>query len=93
MRNPFPATLHPGAALDLVLQYTATGGSPCTRHLEIGSDDPEHPRVVIDVSAATRMTLNGALRGWLASNLHALLSTVVTPPCNEGTTGKHDHPC
>lgn len=93
VRNPFPATLHPGAALDLVLQYTATGGSPCTRHLEIGSDDPEHPRVVIDVSAATRMTLNGALRGWLASNLHALLSTVVTPPCNEGTTGKHDHPC
>ncbi len=93
VRNPFPNTLHPGAALDLVLQYTATGGSPCTRHLGIDSDDPDHPHVVIDVSASTKMTLNGALRGWLAGNLHSLLATVQTAPCNEGTPGPHDHPC
>ena len=93
VRNPFPATLHPGAALDLVLQYTATGGSPCTRHLAVESDDPDHPKVVIDVSASTKMTLNGALRGWLASNLHSLLATVSTPPCDEGSHGPSDHPC
>ncbi|HEX5301209.1 MAG TPA: choice-of-anchor D domain-containing protein [Streptosporangiaceae bacterium] len=93
VRNPFPATLHPGAALDLVLQYTATGGSPCTRHLAVESDDPDHPKVIIDVSASTKMTLNGALRGWLASNLHSLLATVSTPPCGEGSYGPSDHPC
>jgi len=93
VRNPFPATLHPGASLDLVLQYTATGGSPCTRCLKIESDDPDHPEVIVDVSAATKMTLNGALRGWLASNLDSLLTTVITPPCDEGTTGPHDDPC
>jgi hypothetical protein len=93
VRNPFPATLHPGAALDLVLQYTATGGSPCTRHLKIESDDPDHSSVIIDVSAATKMTLSGALQGWLANNLQSLLNTLTTPPCDEGTSGSNDRPC
>jgi hypothetical protein len=78
-RSPSP-TAGVAAALDLVLQYTATGGSPCTRHLAIESHDPDHPKVIIDVSASTKMTLNGGLRGWLASSLHSLLATVSTPP-------------
>ena len=93
VRNPFPATLHPGASLDLVLQYTATGGSACTRHLVIHSDDPDHPVVRIDVSGMTKMTLNGALQGWLASRMQSLLATRVDDPCDEGTFGSDDKPC
>ena len=93
VRNPFPATLHPGASLDLVLQYTATGGSACTRHLVVHSDDPDRPVVTIDVSAMTKMTLNGALQGWLASRLQSLLATRVDQPCDEGTFGANDTEC
>jgi hypothetical protein len=93
VRNPFPATLHPGASLDLVLQYTATGGSACTRHLVVHSDDPDHPVVTIDVSAMTKMTLNGALQGWLASRLQSLLATRIDQPCDEGTFGPGDKEC
>jgi hypothetical protein len=93
VRNPFPATLHPGASLDLVLQYTATGGSACTRHLVIHSDDPDHPVVTIEVSAMTKMTLNGALQGWLASKLQSLLATQIDQPCDEGTFGPDDKKC
>jgi hypothetical protein len=85
VRDPFPATLHPGAALDLVLQYTATGGSACTRHLVIHCDD--HPVVTIDVSAMTKMTLNGALQGWPAGRLRSLLATRVEHPCDDGDPG------
>jgi hypothetical protein len=93
VRNPFPATLHPGASLDLVLQYTATGGSACTRHLVIHSDDPDHPVVTIEVSAMTKMTLNGAIQGWLASKLQSLLATQTDRPCDEGTFGPNDKEC
>jgi hypothetical protein len=93
VRNVFPATLHPGASLDLVLQYTATGGSACTRHLVIHSDDPDHPAVTIEVSAMTKMTLSGALQGWMANKLQALLATQIDHPCDEGTFGHDDHEC
>ena len=93
VRNPFPATLHPGASLDLVLQYTATGGSACTRHLVIHSDDPDHPVVTIEVSAMTKMTLNGALQGWLASKLQSLLAMRIDQPCDEGAFGPDDKKC
>jgi hypothetical protein len=93
VRNAFPATLHPSASLDLVLQYTATGGSACTRHLVIHSDDPDHPVVTIDVSAMTKMTLNGAIQGWLASRLQSLLATQTDRPCDEGTFGPNDEEC
>lgn len=93
VRNPFPATLHPGTSLDLVLQYTATGGSACTRHLVIHSDDPDHRIVTISVSAMTKMTLNGALQEWLASRLQSLLATRLDHPCDEGTYGSDDAKC
>lgn len=93
VRNPFPATLHPGSALDLVLQYTATGGSACTRHLVVHSDDPAYPVVTIDVSAMTKPTLNSALKGWLAHTLQSLLATQIDRPCDEGTYGRGDHEC
>jgi hypothetical protein len=93
VRNPFPATLHPGAALDLVLQYTATGGSACTRHLVVHSDDPDHPEVCVDVSAMTKPTLNSAIKGWLAHTIQSLLATQLDRPCDEGTFGPDDCEC
>jgi hypothetical protein len=93
VRNPFPATLHPGASLDLVLQYTATGGSACTRHLVVHSDDSDHSVVTIDVTAMTKMTRNGALQGWLASRLQSLLATRLDHPCDEGTFDPDDTEC
>ena len=69
------------------------GGSASTRHLVIHSDDPDHPVVSIDVSAMTKMTLSGALQGWMANKLQALLATQTDHPCDEGTFGPDDHEC
>jgi hypothetical protein len=49
--------------------------------------------VTIDVSAMTKMTLNGAVQGWLASKLQSLLATQVDRPCDEGTFGPGDKEC
>jgi ASPM-SPD-2-Hydin domain-containing protein len=53
LHNPFPAKLHPGSCLSVVLQYHAT--ERCSRicELVIQSDDPVTPERVIEVSAYT----------------------------------------
>ena len=53
LHNPFPAKLHPGSCLSVVLQYHAT--ERCSRicELVIESDDPEIPERIIEVSAYT----------------------------------------
>ncbi|HEY6313755.1 MAG TPA: choice-of-anchor D domain-containing protein [Streptosporangiaceae bacterium] len=53
LNDPFPAKLHPGSCLPVVLQYHAT--ERCSRicELVIESDDPETPERIIEVSAYT----------------------------------------
>jgi hypothetical protein len=53
INNPFPAALHPGACLDVVVQYHAVqrAGKPC--ELVIESDDPHEPVRCVDVIAWT----------------------------------------
>lgn len=68
-------------------------GSACTRQPVIHSDDPDHPVVTIDVSAMTKMTLGGAVQGWLAGKLQSLLATQIDRPCDEGTFGTDDKEC
>jgi hypothetical protein len=53
LHNPFPAKLHPGSCLSVVIQYKAT--EKCSRACElmIESDDPATPVKVIDVLAYT----------------------------------------
>lgn len=53
LHNPFPAKLHPGSCLSVVLQYHAT--ERCSRicELVIESDDPQAPARIIEVSAYT----------------------------------------
>jgi hypothetical protein len=53
INNPFPATLHPGSCLDVVIQYRATERVPRPCELVIISDDPDHPVRHLDVIAWT----------------------------------------
>jgi hypothetical protein len=51
--NPFPASLHPGACLDVVIQYHAVAHEPRSSELVIESDDPTCPERCIEVVAWT----------------------------------------
>jgi hypothetical protein len=51
--NPFPATLHPGSCLSVVIQYRATEKCPRCCELIIESDDPVTPVKVLEVLAYT----------------------------------------
>jgi Pro-kumamolisin, activation domain/Abnormal spindle-like microcephaly-assoc'd, ASPM-SPD-2-Hydin len=53
INNPFPATLHSGSCLALVIRYEATERYPRPCELIITSDDPTLPVKVIELLAAT----------------------------------------
>jgi hypothetical protein len=53
INNPFPATLHPGSCLGVVIEYRASCESECCE-LVIESDDPHYPVKMRDVVAFTR---------------------------------------
>lgn len=53
LHDPFPAKLHPGSCLPVVLHYHATERCSRTCELVISSDDPETPEKIIEVSAYT----------------------------------------
>lgn len=53
INNPFPAKLHPGSCLGVVIQYRASCDPECCE-LVIKSDDPHQPIKVLDVVAFTR---------------------------------------
>jgi hypothetical protein len=53
INNPFPAKLHPGNCLGVVIQYRASCDPECCE-LVIQSDDPDQPIKVLDVVAFTR---------------------------------------
>jgi hypothetical protein len=53
INNPFPATLHPGSCLGVVIEYRASCEPECCE-LVIESDDPHHPLKTRDVVAFTR---------------------------------------
>ena len=53
VNNPFPATLHPGSCLSVLIRYKATEKCPRCCELVITSDDPSTPVKVLDVMAYT----------------------------------------
>ena len=53
INNPFPATLHPGSCLGVVIRYKATERCPVACELVIKSDDPDDPVKTLDVMAYT----------------------------------------
>jgi hypothetical protein len=53
INNPFPATLHPGSCLNLVIRYKATEQCPRSQDLIITSDDPVTPVKEVELAAYT----------------------------------------
>jgi hypothetical protein len=53
INNPFPATLHPGSCLSVLIRYKATEKCPRACELVITSDDPKTPVKTLDVMAYT----------------------------------------
>jgi hypothetical protein len=53
INNPFPATLHPGSSLNIVIQYRAMERVSRSCELIIESNDPDHPIRCLDVIAYT----------------------------------------
>jgi len=53
VNNPFPATLHPGSCLGLMVRYKATEKCPRASELVITSDDPTTPVKTLDLTAFT----------------------------------------
>ncbi|MBV9171175.1 MAG: choice-of-anchor D domain-containing protein [Chloroflexi bacterium] len=53
VNNPFPASLHPGSCLSVVVRYIATERFPRSCELEVKSDDPNTPVKTLDVMAYT----------------------------------------
>jgi hypothetical protein len=53
INNPFPAALHPGSCLGVVVRYKATEKCPVSCELVITSDDPVTPIKTLDVMAYT----------------------------------------
>ena len=53
INNPFPATLHPGSCLGVVIRYRATEKCQRCMELVITSDDPNTPIKTLDIMAYT----------------------------------------
>ena len=53
VNSPFPAMLHPGSCLDVLIRYHAKEKCPKCCELVIKSDDPDTPVKVLDVMAYT----------------------------------------
>ncbi len=79
VNNPFPATLHPGSCLSVLIRYKAT--EKCTRSSElvITSDDPITPVKNLDVTAYTIWSDGGEKNG--------------CDDCRNGCCEKHHDPC
>jgi photosystem II stability/assembly factor-like uncharacterized protein len=71
--NPFPATLHPGSCLGVLIQYIPTCDSAACCELVIKSDDPQTPERTLFVTGHLRRTLRSALKCWAAQELHEIL--------------------
>jgi photosystem II stability/assembly factor-like uncharacterized protein len=71
--NPFPATVHPGSCLGVLVQFTPTCEGRRCCELIIESDDPSAPEQTLWVTGHLHRTLRSALKCWAAAELHELL--------------------
>jgi len=76
INNPFPATLHPGACLSVLIRYNAKEKCPKCCELIIKSDDPHTPVKTLDVMAYTIWNDHGCNKG--------------CDDCREGCCDKHN---
>jgi photosystem II stability/assembly factor-like uncharacterized protein len=71
--NPFPATVHPGSCLGVLIEYVPTCDDAACCELLIKSDDPNQPEKKVFVTGHLRRTLRSALKCWAAQELHQIL--------------------
>ncbi|MFQ5668514.1 MAG: choice-of-anchor D domain-containing protein, partial [Candidatus Binatia bacterium] len=71
--NPFPATVHPGSCLGVLIQYVPTCDNAACCELVIESDDPDNPSQTLFVTGHLRRTLYSALKCWAAQELQEIL--------------------
>jgi hypothetical protein len=79
INNPFPATLHPGSCLSVLIRYKATEKCPKGCELVITSDDPITPVKNLDVIAYTIWSDGREKNG--------------CDDCRNGCCEKHHAPC
>lgn len=79
INNPFPATLHPGSCLNVLIRYKATEKCPRSSELVIMSDDPITPVKNLDVIAYTIWSDDREKNG--------------CDDCRNGCCEKHHDPC
>jgi hypothetical protein len=70
--NPFPATVHPGSCLGVVIRFTPDCSGPKCCELVVESDDPANPEATVFVTGRLHRTLTSALKCWAAEELHEL---------------------
>jgi hypothetical protein len=73
LANPFPATVHPGSSLAILLEYVPTCDPAEGCELVIESDDPDLPRRTVMVTGRLRQTLWSMLKCWAAHELRDIL--------------------
>ncbi len=80
VNNPFPARLHPGACLSVLIRYKASEKCPKASELVITSDDPDMPVKTMDLMAYTILGEHGCKN--------------CCDDCRKGCCEKHhDTPC
>ena len=79
INNPFPATLHPGSCMGVVIRYKAAEKCPVCCELLITSDDPVTPVKTLDVMAYTIWNQSGC--------------THCCDDCRKGCCNKHHDEC
>jgi hypothetical protein len=100
INNPFPATLHPGACLNVLMRYKATEKCPKGCELVITSDDPATPVKNLDVIAYTiwsdgreKNGCDDCRNGCCEKHHESCCSAQSLDPCcaDEGNEHKHEH--
>jgi photosystem II stability/assembly factor-like uncharacterized protein len=73
LTNPFPATVHPGSCLGVLLEYVPTCDPAASCELVIESNDPDLPHRTVMVTGRLRQTLWSVLKCWAAQELRDIL--------------------
>ena len=73
LTNPFPATVHPGSCLGVLLEHVPTCDPGACCELVIESNDPNLPHRTVMVTGRLRQTLWSVLKCWAAQELHDIL--------------------
>jgi photosystem II stability/assembly factor-like uncharacterized protein len=97
INNPFPATLHPGSCLSVLIRYKATEKCPRCCELVITSNDPITPVKTLDVMAYTiwsscgcKKCCDDCRKGYCEKRHDECCSTQSLDPCCDDEGHEHE---